>query len=174
MLVLDHGNHGLLRIGATAHQIPLPPLRAIALAHYPVRSAAQSINKTVIGYLAHRACSRPQPEEQRLATHWRRADEEMVLKGATRGVDESQIIAWFHGGPGLDARPGEFVCDPTAAPDELRYGHLVRDDAYATLARFAEHLTRKRPGQLEGVRFDHPRPDTPQDAAAIAAARRRS
>jgi hypothetical protein len=90
-----------------------------------------------------------------------------------RGMDESQIIAWFHGRSGLDARPGEFVCDPTPAPEELRYGHQVRDAAYATLASCAEHRIGKRPGQLAGVRFDHARPDTPQGAAAVAAARRR-
>jgi len=32
---------------------------------------------------------------------------------------------------------------------------LVIDDAYATLARFTEALIRRRPGNLEGMRFEH-------------------
>jgi len=173
MLVLDHGNHGLLRIGAPARQLRVPPLRDIALAHYPVRSPAQVADKTVIGYLAHLASGRPEAEERRLATHWRRCYEEMVLQEATRGMDERETMAWFHNRPGLEARPGEFVCDPTPAPDPLRYGHLVRNDAYATLARFAEHLIRKRPGQLEGTPFDHGSADKLQDASALPAGRSR-
>ena len=171
-LVVDHGNHALLRIGSSARPIRVPPLRDLALAHYPVRSAAQITSKTIIGYLAHLACTRPAEEEQRLATHWRRAYEEMVLKGATRGMDERQLVAWFHGRQSLDAGPGEFVLDPTPAPFELRYGHLVRNDAYAALARFAEHLIRKRPAPLEGARFDHLGADAPQDEDAMAAGRR--
>ena len=154
MLVLDHGNHGLLRIGALAQQLPVPPLRQLALAHYPVRSAAQVTNKTIVGYLAHLAAGRPNVEEQRLATHWRRCFEEMVMHGATRGMTDAQLMAWFHGRPAL-SHQGELVCDPTPAPDPLRYEHLVHNDAYATLARFAEALIRARPGHLDGVRFDH-------------------
>jgi hypothetical protein len=154
MLVLDHGNHGLLRIGGLARQLRVPALPELALAHYPVRSAAQVINKTIVGYLAHLASGRPGPEEERLATHWRRCYEELV-RGATLGMSEQQVLAWFHGRPNLVRNEGEFVCDPTPAPDEMRYRQLGHNDAYATLARFAEHLIRKRPGSLDGMRFDH-------------------
>ena len=160
-LVIDHGNHGLKRIGAKAIQLPLPPLKGIALAHYPVRSANQVTNKTIIGYLAHIASGRPEFEEQRIATHWRRCYEDLV-GGATRGMTEPNLIAWFHGRQGIEAREGEFVCDPTPVVDELRYADLVRTDPYATLARFAEHLIRKRPGKLDAERFEHRRPDEAQ------------
>jgi hypothetical protein len=152
-LVLDHGNHALLRIGGSAAPLSLPPLRDLALAHYPVRSAAQVTNKTIVGYLAHLAAGRPEVEERRLATHWRRCYEDMIVRGATRGMTEEQLIAWFHGRHDLLAH--ELVCDPTPAPDALRYTHLVRNDAYATLARFTEALIRARPGQLDGTRFYH-------------------
>src|SRR5215470_14529542 len=112
-LVLDHGNHGLLRIGAGESLLPLPMLRDIALAHYPVRTAAQVINKTIIGYLAHLAAGRPDVEEQRLATHWRRCYEDMVLKGTTRNMNEEQLLGWFHGRPDLIPRAEDLVCDPT-------------------------------------------------------------
>ena len=154
MLVIDQGNHGVLRIGAFARHLPVPALRELALAHYPVRSGAQVVNKTIIGYLAHIACGRPQLEEQRLATHWRRCYEDLV-SGKTRGMTDHQLIAWFHGRQDIAARSDDLVCDPTPAPDALRYAHLVRNDSYSTLARFAENLIRKRPGQLEGMRFDH-------------------
>ena len=173
-LVLDHGNHGLLRIGAAARQIPVPPLPRLALAHYPVRSAAQVTNKTIVGYLAHIAAGRPNVEEQRLATHWRRCYEDMVVHGATRGMTEQQLIAWFHGRQDL-APTDELVCDPTPAPDALRYMHLVRNDAYATLARFAEALIRARPGKLDGIRFDHtPAAPAGEPSAAGVTGRRRA
>jgi hypothetical protein len=155
MLVIDHGNHGLLRIGALARQLPLPPLRQLALAHYPVRSAAQLMNKTIIGYLAHIAAGRPSVEEHRLATHWRRCYEDMILHGATRAMTEHQLLAWFHGRRDTLVHADELVCDPTPAPDALRYSHFVRNDAYSTLARFTEALIRSRPGQLDSMRFDH-------------------
>jgi hypothetical protein len=174
MLVLDHGNHGLLRIGALAQQLPVPPLPQLALAHYPVRSAAQLTNKTIVGYLAHLAAGRPNFEEQRLATHWRRCYEDMVVRGATRGMTDTQLIAWFHGRPDALSHEGELVCDPTSATDPLRYTHLVHNDAYATLARFAEALIRARPGHLEGMRFDHsPEPTTVGPPSAAGAAGRR-
>jgi hypothetical protein len=163
-LVIDHGNHGLLRIGAFAGKLHFPPLPQLALAHYPVRSAAQLMNKTILGYLAHIAADRPKTEEVRLATHWRRCYEDLVLHGATRGMTEQQLVAWFHGRQDTLVRADELVCDPTPAPDALRYAHLVRNDAYSTLARFTEALIRSRPGQLDGARFDHGPSETAADA----------
>jgi len=160
-LVLDQGSHGLLRIGAPAARLPLPALAGIGLAHYPVRSAAQIANKTILGYLALLAAGRPHAEERSLATHWRRCYEDMVLRGATQGMSEQQMVAWFHGRQ-VQWRRDDFVCDPTRAPDELRYAHLVRNDSYATLARFAEHVIRKRPAELNRMRFERPfRPGAP-------------
>ena len=79
----------------------------------------------------------------------------MVLHGATREKSEQQLFAWFHGRRDTLVHADELVCDPTPAPDALRYAHLVRNDAYSTLARFTEALIRSRPGQLDGMRFDH-------------------
>ncbi|HET9764138.1 MAG TPA: glycosyltransferase family 2 protein [Casimicrobiaceae bacterium] len=158
--VLAHGSHGLLRVGATGRQLPVPPLREIALAHYPVRSANQVINKTIIGYLAHIASGRPEFEELRIATHWRRSFEDLVC-GTGQDPTGPGLIAWFHDRQSRAARPDELVCDPTPSPDELRYAHLVRNDPYATLARFTEHVIRKRPGKLDSQRFVHgPRDET--------------
>jgi hypothetical protein len=154
-LVIDHGNHGLLRVGTTAGHLQLPSIPQLALAHYPVRSADQLMNKTIIGYLAHLAAGRPSVEEKRLATHWRRCYEEMILEGATRGMSEQQLLAWFHGRQDTEVRSDRLVCDPTPAPDVLRHAHLVRTGAYATLARFTEALIRSRPGNLSAVRFEH-------------------
>jgi glycosyl transferase family 2 len=168
-LVLDHGNHGVLRVGASAQHLRVPALGELALAHYPVRSGTQVVNKTIIGYLAHLACGRPALEEQRLATHWRRCYEDLVVLGATRGMTEHELVAWFHGRHSTAVHAEELVCDPTPVQDVLRYSHLVRNDSYSTLARFAEHLIRKRPGDLEGMRFHH----EPPTAAAPADARQR-
>ena len=164
--VLDHGNHDVAFIGEP-RRTPMPRLPQLALAHYPVRSAAQIMNKTVLGYLAHLAAGRPETEERRIATHWRRCYEEMILKGATRGMTEQQVMAWFHERPHLQA--DDFVFDPTPAPDPLRYAHLMRIDPYATLARFTEALVHSRPGQLDGVRFDHAPEPRPADAARRSA-----
>jgi hypothetical protein len=161
----------LLRIGAAAKHLPLPPLPALALAHYPVRSSAQVTNKTIVGYLAHIASERPRVEEERLATHWRRCYEDMVLRGATAGMSEETLMAWFHGRPDVAHDAASFVRDPTPVTDTLRYTYLVRNDPYATLARFAEHLIRKRTGHLEGMRFEHAPAEAP---ASHPAQRRRS
>src|SRR5947207_500225 len=68
-----------------------------------------------------------------------------------------------------------FAAHPTPAPDALRYMHLVRNDAYATLARFAEALIRARPGKLDGIRFDHtPAAPAGEPSAAGVTGRRRA
>jgi hypothetical protein len=166
--VIDHGNHALVHIGAS-ERVPVPRLRGLALAHYPVRSAAQITNKTILGYLAHLAAGRPHVEERRVATHWRRCYEEIVLKGATRGMTEAQVLAWFHGRSDLRPDAGDLVFDPTPAPEPLRYAHLMRIDPYSTLARFTEAIVRSRPGRLEGARFDHATtPDTGTGGPTVA------
>jgi hypothetical protein len=154
-LVIDHGNHALIRIGPAIDQLPLRPLPQLALAHYPVRSAAQLTNKTVIGYLAHLAAGRPRVEELRLATHWRRCYEDMVIQEATRNMDEQQLVGWFYGQPDAMPDANDLVCDPTPAPEPLRYAHLVHNDPYTAMARFTEALIRSRPGDLGGARFDN-------------------
>jgi len=157
---IDHGNHGLQKLGSAMH-LTVPGLRRLALAHYPVRSGAQVTNKTILGYLAHLAAGRPGVEERRIATHWRRCYDEMVLQGKTRGMSEQQLVAWFHRRPDLQPREAELVLDPTPAPAPLRYAHLMRNDPYSTLARFTEALIRSRPGNLDGVRFDYVSGDAP-------------
>ena len=162
-LIIDHGNHALLRIGGSARQLPLPFVPQLALAHYPVRSAAELMNKTIIGYLAHLAAGRPGVEEQRLATHWRRCYEDMIVHGATRDMTELELAAWFHGRQDTLVHADELVSDPTPAPDPLCYADLARNDPYASLARFTEALIRSRPGRLEGIRFDHGHDETATD-----------
>ena len=83
--VIDHGNHGIACIGEP-RRTRTPRLPQLALAHYPVRSAAQIMNKTILGYLAHLAAGRPEVEQRRVATHWRRVYEEIILNGVTRGM----------------------------------------------------------------------------------------
>jgi hypothetical protein len=84
----------------------------------------------------------------------------MVVRGATRGMSEEALMAWFHGRPDVAQDAASFVSDPTPAGDVLRYTHLVRNDPYATLARFAEHVIRKRTGYLDGMRFQHAREES--------------
>jgi hypothetical protein len=86
-------------------------------------------------------------------------------------MTEQQLVAWFHGRRDTLLHADELVCDPTPAPDALRYAHLMRNDAYATLARFTEALIRSRPGHLDGVRFDHgPKTTATDDAPGITVA----
>ena len=70
-------------------------------------------------------------------------------------MTEHQLLAWFQGRRDTLVHADELVCDPTPVPDALRHSHLVRNDAYSTPARFIEALIRSRPGQLDGVRFEH-------------------
>jgi hypothetical protein len=154
-LIIDHGNHALLRIGSSAGQLRLPSAAPLELAHYPVRSAVQLMNKTIIGYLAHLAAGRSGVEAERVATHWRRCYEDVVHRAATREMNEQQLIAWFHGRRDTEVRDEELVCDPTPTPDAMRYAYLIHNDAYSTLARFTEAVIRRRPANLDGVRFEH-------------------
>jgi hypothetical protein len=92
----------------------------------------------------------------------------MVIRGTTQGMSEQQLIACFHGREDMLPHADGMVPDPTPAPDPLRYTHLVRNDAYTTLARFAENLIRSRPGHLDGVRFDHGPGTNAADEASAA------
>jgi hypothetical protein len=78
-------------------------------------------------------------------------------------MTELELVAWFHGRQDTLVHADALVCDPTPAPDALRYAQLARNDPYSTLARFTEALIRSRPGQLDGFRFDHGHNETAAD-----------
>jgi Glycosyl transferase family 2 len=110
-----------------------------ALAHLPVRSATQLERKVTIGWLAHRAAHRPNPE---LAFHWRELYEGFAREGPPSPSDVATIAANY-GIPHarwLPLRDITLVDDPLPPGMPSRYDHLIFPDAEARVRAFAEKL----------------------------------
>jgi hypothetical protein len=114
---------------------------AVTIAHLPVRSANQIAAKAVVGWLAHRAANRGNPD---MAYHWRDLYEDVC---AGRPFDAQRIaeIAANYGLPRDQwLPPGDVpLVDDAPLPDvPLRYGQLATLQPLAVVARFAEELVR--------------------------------
>jgi hypothetical protein len=116
------GNHSI-RTAAGQEALAHARLKreAVALAHCPVRSRVQLQCKVVLGYEAHLAT---QPDDRRLARHWRDLYRELRERGS---FSEARLreIACNYGQPPDAWRPAdevELVEDPVALVSECRYG----------------------------------------------------
>jgi len=147
LAMLGPGNHTVWPDGTPAASSAPPRLARIAsalaaLAHVPVRSAAQLVRKVTLGWLAHRAALPANPD---LAFHWRELHDEFARDGppsAARLLD----IAVNYGLPQAQWRPARDVArvsDPLPLDVELRYGALVRRDTDALARDFAQRLARE-------------------------------
>jgi hypothetical protein len=143
--VLGPGNHTVLRFGA--HQDPqVRPIRLAripadiaALAHLPVRSGAQILAKAHVGWLAHRAAGRVNPD---LAFHWRELAEEFARTGMPTPARVADIAANY-GMPMGAWQPAAAVAtidDPLPVIAPLRYAHLAPADAAARIERLRRAL----------------------------------
>ena len=93
---------------------------AVALAHCPVRSAAQLERKIVLGYLAH---LETRPDNEKQAFHWRDLYED-ILAGVDFTAERLQEIACNYGLPRERwqlCSAIELVEDPVPLKAELRY-----------------------------------------------------
>jgi hypothetical protein len=93
---------------------------AVALAHCPVRSAAQLERKIVLGYLAH---LETKPDNDRQAFHWRDLYED-ILAGTGFTPERLAEIACNYGLPRERWQPAASVAlvdDPVPLRAELRY-----------------------------------------------------
>ena len=141
--VIAEGNHVVLP--SAGHSLAKQPLKharvspsAVALAHLPVRSARQLVNKILIGWLAHCAARRSNPD---LAFHWRELYHE-ISNGHELTPARLAMIAANYGLPmnaWLAAESLALIDDPLPV-GEVRYSHLARQETLPLVLKFAERL----------------------------------
>ena len=141
--VIAGGNHVVLL--SAGHSLAKQPLKharvspsAVALAHLPVRSARQLVNKILIGWLAHCAARRSNPD---LAFHWRELYHE-ISNGHELTPARLAMIAANYGLPmnaWLAAESLALIDDPLPV-GEVRYSHLARQETLPLVLKFAERL----------------------------------
>ena len=153
--VIGPGNHTVLRFGADQDPRVRPirlariPPEIAAVAHLPVRSAAQLMHKVRVGWLAHRAALRSNPD---LAFHWRELAAEFERTGVPAPARVADIAANY-GLPMTAWRPAAEIAtleDPLPVAAPLRYAHLARADAGARI----DGLRRALEAELAHQRVD--------------------
>jgi hypothetical protein len=138
--VVAMGNHSILNPAGPNSQPHARLHRGVAaLAHCPVRSRTQLEGKIIVGHLAHLAA---QPDDRRLARHWRELYDELRA-GATLTEERLREIASNYGLPPKNWRPVaeiELVEDPVTLSAEQRYPGDAAWNALQLLLRFTEAL----------------------------------
>ncbi|MBX3714577.1 MAG: glycosyltransferase family 2 protein [Burkholderiales bacterium] len=136
---LLEGHHCVMRReeGGTAAPAPMTELKAVRLAHFPVRSRAQFEAKVVLGTLRKRAAPGADPA---LGAHWR-ANYEAIRDGA--GLDAAALARIavryaFPGDPSLDVGADGLVADPLPADYALRYPAGAQRGALSAVLRWLE------------------------------------
>jgi len=144
--VVAGGNH--LVLPHASDTAPAQPVRharlsadVVAIAHLPVRSGRQLADKVRIGWLAHLAARRGNPD---LAFHWRELYEALP-EGQTYTPGQLADIAANYGIPRASWQPASSIPlldDPLPAAEPMRYAHLAREDAAGRMDALARDLTR--------------------------------
>jgi hypothetical protein len=142
--VVAGGNH--LVLPHAADTAPAQPVRharlsadVVAVAHLPVRSGRQLADKVRIGWLAHLAARRNNPD---LAFHWRELYE-ALRDGQTYTPEQLAEIASNYGIPRASWRPASsipLIEDPLPAVTPIRYAQLARKDTAAGMSALARDL----------------------------------
>lgn len=146
--VLGPGNH--LVLPNAGHSPSASPVRharvsaeVVALAHLPVRSARQLTNKIIVGWLAHCAARRSDPD---LAFHWRELYEEITTSPAL-STERLRTIAANYGiarSSWLPLSALALIDDPLPPSAAHRYDALVAEDTLRLGVKFAERLALAR------------------------------
>lgn len=125
---LYQGQHAVIRPapgGAALEAVPATPLAGVAIAHFPIRSAAQLASKVVLGWFANRLLMGPGAKTTAIGWHWR-ALYERVVAGESPSADALRryaLNAYVLMQPPetpIDAVRVEAVDDPIELP-ELRH-----------------------------------------------------
>lgn len=142
--VIAVGNHVVLpRADHPTAEQPVRHARVaaevVALAHLPVRSARQLVNKIVIGWLSHCVARRDNAD---LAFHWRELYQE-IADGRIPDAGRLRAIAANYGLPmAAWMAPEDIALIDDPLPDcEVRYTAMARDATLPLVLRFAEKLT---------------------------------
>jgi len=136
---LLEGSHCVMQPGEAGASMPAPmtELKAVRLAHFPVRSREQLEAKVVLGELGKREA---QAADASLGTHWRQLyemirDHGPLDAGALRRV---AVRYAFPGDARLDVPDEGLVEDPVTADFELRYPPAGTRTALQTVLRWLD------------------------------------
>jgi Glycosyl transferase family 2 len=142
--VVAGGNH--LVLPHASDTAPAQPVRharlsadVVAIAHLPVRGGRQLADKVRIGWLAHLAARRSNPD---LAFHWRELYA-ALSDGRTFTVEQLADIAANYGIPRASWQPASSISlveDPLPAVAPIRYANLARKDAAERMNTLAQDL----------------------------------
>ncbi|MGH8851406.1 MAG: glycosyltransferase family 2 protein [Casimicrobiaceae bacterium] len=148
--LIAEGNHMVLQAGETsaaaqARHRPLSP-DACAIAHVPIRSAAQFSAKIAVGWLA---CLVQPDRPERLCYHWAQV---FALLRAGRPLTPQLLtaIAANYGRvdpAAIGAGEVELTDDPFLADFRNRHDGVGRTDSLALVLRYAERLARQIGGR---------------------------
>lgn len=148
--LISEGNHLVLRAaGAESYPVvrhaPLPPDEC-AIAHIPVRSAAQFTAKIAVGWLS---CLVQPDRSEQLSYHWRDA---FALLSSGRQLTPGLLTAIAANYGSVDVQKFEsaeveLVDDPFLAEFSNRHDGVGRTDPMALVLRCAERLARQVGGR---------------------------
>jgi hypothetical protein len=149
--LIAEGNHLVLRaVGAESYPVvrhaPLPPDEC-AIAHVPVRSAAQLSAKIAVGWLA---CLVQPGRSEQLSYHWRDAFA-LLRSGRQLTPQLLTAIAANYGAVdlrGSESAPVGLFDDPFLADFHNRHDGVGRADPLALVLRYAERLARQVGGKV--------------------------
>ena len=147
--MLEPGSHTVASEQVARLQVARVRPGVAALAHLPVRSAAQLERKISVGWLAHRAARRANPD---LAFHWRELHEALARDGP-QSLADIRTIAANYGVARAEWLPSDAIAlvdDPLPPGIPVRYGSLAFRDADARVRAFAERLAREVEGANRG------------------------
>jgi hypothetical protein len=130
------GNHAAF--GACGHA-PSAPLEHVALAHFPVRSAAQLQGKALLGWGAYLAMGEDQIRNY--GWHQRRLFERLESGGAFTDRELPEIALGYTE-QRLPALAPALVYDPLPPVPEHRYGNAAITDPARLAARYVRQLAR--------------------------------
>jgi glycosyltransferase involved in cell wall biosynthesis len=144
--VVTDGNHLVVDTAHPGRDPGYPALSAdiVVIAHFPIRSARQVTNKTILGWLAHSLMHGPEGT----AFHWRELFEEIKAHGV---VEDDRLLgmAVNYGMPHAQWREAsavELVDDPLPPGPESRHSNGAAMDALPLLMTYAERLVKATPG----------------------------
>jgi hypothetical protein len=148
--LIAEGNHLVLRaVGAESYPIVRHvPLREeeCAIAHVPVRSAAQFSAKIAVGWLS---CLTQPGRSEQLSYHWRDAFA-MLRSGRKLTPELLTAIAANYGASDVqcfESAAVDLIDDPFLAEFSNRHDDVGRTDALALVLRYAERLARQVGGR---------------------------
>lgn len=139
------GNHYVLDVAKPREAPSYPGIHAaiVVVAHFPIRSARQVNNKSILGWLAHLASRHPGDA----ARHWHELFEQ-IKAGAVLDDRHMLELAVNYGLPRAQWQPVEAVAlvdDPMPPGAALRHSNMAMMETLPLLMAYTERLIRGAP-----------------------------